>query len=286
MKLSVITINWNNFEGLKGTVESVINQTYDDFEYIVIDGGSTDGSAEYLEQNKEYFAYLVSEPDKGVYNAMNKGVAKAKGEYCLFMNSGDELIDNGILKKIFAIIHKDKSYDFIYGDVLFTRRGKIISKTNITRDITGLYLYKSTIPHQSILIKSKLLINNKYDESYKIISDWAHMFECIVMKNATTKKIDLFISKYDVTGISSTNYYLTAQERDHFLSKILPDRIKSDYNRMLYGKTLLERVICRLRKKSFGYRLITLLSLVVFAPISITRRGCLLLSNVKKKLQS
>jgi glycosyltransferase involved in cell wall biosynthesis len=90
-KLSIITINYNNLEGLQRTVESVVNQTWQEFEYIVIDGGSTDGSADFIESQSETIDYWVSEPDKGIYNAMNKGIAKASGEYLLFLNSGDHL---------------------------------------------------------------------------------------------------------------------------------------------------------------------------------------------------
>ena len=89
MKLSVITINFNNRDGLRKTIESVVNQTYNDFEYIIIDGGSTDGSVDVIKEYADRIDYWVSEPDKGIYNAMNKGIDVAKGEYCIFMNSGD-----------------------------------------------------------------------------------------------------------------------------------------------------------------------------------------------------
>ena len=89
MKLSIITVNLNNLEGLKKTYESVVCQTFTDYEWLVIDGGSTDGSREFIEQHQDKFAYWCSEPDKGIYNAMNKGIVKAKGEYLNFMNSGD-----------------------------------------------------------------------------------------------------------------------------------------------------------------------------------------------------
>ena len=86
--LSIITINYNDFSGLKKTVESVIKQTYSNFEYVVIDGGSTDESYKYLQEKKDSFSHLVSEKDAGIYNAMNKGIRAAKGEYLLFLNSG------------------------------------------------------------------------------------------------------------------------------------------------------------------------------------------------------
>ena len=89
MKFSIITVNYNNKEGLRNTIESVIHQTYRDFEYIVIDGGSTDGSVDILKKYDQQINYWVSEKDSGIYNAMNKGISKAHGEYLNFMNSGD-----------------------------------------------------------------------------------------------------------------------------------------------------------------------------------------------------
>ena len=100
-QLSIITINYNNLAGLQKTFESVFNQTFQDFEYIVIDGGSTDGSKELIEQYHDKIDYWVSEPDSGIYNAMNKGIVRANGEYLQFLNSGDSLLGENILKNVF-----------------------------------------------------------------------------------------------------------------------------------------------------------------------------------------
>jgi len=112
-KLSIITVNLNNAEGLRKTIESVVSQTYTDYEYIIIDGGSTDGCVEIIKQYEDKITYWVSEPDKGIYNAMNKGILKAKGEYCQFLNSGDWLIKESILHDIFSIL---PIADIIYGN--------------------------------------------------------------------------------------------------------------------------------------------------------------------------
>ena len=101
-KISIITVNYNDREGLKKTIESVINQTWQDFEFIIIDGGSTDGSREVIEQYKDKIDYWISEPDKGIYNAMNKGIKAASGEFLLFLNSGDRLIDKNITEKVIS----------------------------------------------------------------------------------------------------------------------------------------------------------------------------------------
>ena len=99
-KISIITINYNDKIGLSKTINSVLNQSWQKFEFIVIDGGSNDGGLEVIEQHKDKIDYWVSEPDKGVYNAMNKGIKVAKGEYLIFMNSGDTFYDDNVLEKI------------------------------------------------------------------------------------------------------------------------------------------------------------------------------------------
>ena len=100
MKFSIITVNFNNKEGLHNTIKSVINQTFRDFEYIVIDGGSTDGSIDILKKYDKYINYWISEKDSGIYNAMNKGISKANGEYLNFMNSGDCFYALDVLEKV------------------------------------------------------------------------------------------------------------------------------------------------------------------------------------------
>ena len=106
MKLSIITINYNNRDGLQKTIDSVVSQTYKNFEWIIIDGGSTDGSKELIEQYQDHCAYWCSEPDKGIYNAMNKGIEKAIGDYSLFLNSGDRLHDDTVIDKIVSFLGK------------------------------------------------------------------------------------------------------------------------------------------------------------------------------------
>ena len=101
MKLSIITINFNDREGLDKTIQSVINQAYKEFEYIVIDGASTDGSVDVIKKYADKLTHWVSEPDSGIYNAMNKGTQMASGEYCLYLNSGDFLAEDDVLERLF-----------------------------------------------------------------------------------------------------------------------------------------------------------------------------------------
>lgn len=121
MRLSIITINYNNIVGLESTVNSVLNQTSKDFEYIVIDGNSSDGSADYLNKEEGNFSYWVSEPDTGIYNAMNKGLKRANGEYLLFLNSGDTLVHEDVLKQVIQSFNSN--FDIYYGNLNFDYDG-------------------------------------------------------------------------------------------------------------------------------------------------------------------
>jgi glycosyltransferase involved in cell wall biosynthesis len=183
----------NNLEGLKKTVASVINQTWQEFEYIVIDGGSTDGSKEYLESQSDNIDYWVSEPDKGIYNAMNKGIRIAKGEYVLFLNSGDNLNNLDALEE--NHIHLvDK--DIIYFDINVEEHGDFyVKKCPEVMNFT--YLYHDTLPHQSTFIR-KILFEKigYYDENIKIVSDWKFFILALIKHNATYKHIDAVFSTF------------------------------------------------------------------------------------------
>ncbi len=120
-KISIITINFNDLVGLEKTFNSVVSQSNTDFEYIVIDGGSTDGSKEFLEQNSDKLAYWISEKDSGVYNAMNKGIKAAKGDYVMFLNSRDFLIDSTIIDKVVKDL--DGSTAIYYGNLIYSLNG-------------------------------------------------------------------------------------------------------------------------------------------------------------------
>ena len=154
MKYSIITVNYNNKEGLRNTIESVIHQTYRDFEFIVIDGGSTDGSAEVLKEYDSQITYWVSEKDKGIYNAMNKGIAKATGDYLNFMNSGDCFYDEGVLSRV---AHVESDADFIVGrDYHFNERLQRGHASIQPPRTTMMHFFVATLDHQSSFIRREL----------------------------------------------------------------------------------------------------------------------------------
>lgn len=204
MKVSVITINRNNKDGLKRTLESVCNQTYDSYEYIVIDGNSTDGSKELIEEYRNKISYWVSEADNGIYNAMNKAIKVATGDYCYFLNSGDVFVSDDVLKNIFQTEHATA---FICGNLIWDKKGVWETDTTYkTRDwLFSLYdIYSGFLSHQAFLIRRDMFDKyGLYDERFKIMSDWKLFFIAIGMHREDVQYVDVDIAIYDTEGFSS-----------------------------------------------------------------------------------
>jgi len=257
MKLSIITINYNNLEGLKKTYESVVCQTWTDYEWIVIDGGSTDGSREYIEEHQDKFAYWCSEPDKGVYNAMNKGIAKAKGEYMNFMNSGDVFAYSNTLESIFSYEH---TADIFYGYMM--RRTLDGMPHNIPSMKFHIYwedFYFDTLPHQSSYIKRDLFDKlGGYDESYPRLADWKWFLNAIVQNKASVEFIPHKLSVYECGGISEDEHW--REDLDRIRKEIYPSFIsEQDFDNIRDVHKILEHRFTR-----FLYRIVRKLSRMYF----------------------
>lgn len=224
MRLSIITINLNNRKGLQRTIDSVISQTFHDFEWIVIDGGSTDGSKELLEQYANHFAYWVSEPDKGIYNAMNKGIQMANGDYSLFLNTGDYLRETAILDKVFSVF---PGGDIIYGNLSLIYNGKEKEKRLYPNNPSFYDIYQHSLPHPSTFIKTSLLKNSPYDEQFRIAADWKFFLK-MALDSIEFHHIEIFVSCFDLQGVSSTNTKLLQEERDVIAHEVIPSCILND----------------------------------------------------------
>ncbi|MCF7560325.1 glycosyltransferase [Sabulilitoribacter multivorans] len=240
--ISIITVNYNNKLGLERTLKSVQSQTYTNFEHIVVDGESTDGSKEIIESNKQYFTYWVSEPDKGIYNAMNKGIKAAKGDYLFFLNSGDDFLGTDSLENISTHL---KTYDFIYFNInVKDGNNSYVKKCPSTMSFS--FLHNDTIPHQSIFIKKSLFKHvGNYDENLKIVSDWKFLILALIKHNATYKHIDAVFTNFYRGGISSleANKVLVNKEREQVLKQEF-SVILNDLNENLK----LQRTLRTLRK--------------------------------------
>lgn len=221
MKYSVITINYNHKEGLKRTIKSVISQTSTDYEYIIIDGGSTDGSIDTIKENEDHISYWVSQKDNGVYHAMNKGIAQAHGDYCIFMNSGDCFHSPLVLESV-----EEYQEDIVCGQVSTFPSG------HHKPTITLVDLLRISLPHQAMFIKRELLAKHPYDEKYKILSDWKFCLETIIIENCSFRTIEIIIADYESGGISTNSNGLLPKEREHILKELFPPRIIADYQRL------------------------------------------------------
>lgn len=229
MKVSVITINLNNASGLKKTIESVINQTFKAFEFFIIDGNSTDKSIEIIKKYNDNINYWVSEADNGIYHAMNKGIRKAKGNYCLFLNSGDFLVNNYVLQNVFS---ENNSDDFLIGNCQVSKNDKMVNIIIPSDKITFNNFYQATLPHQSTFIKRELFEKHGlYEEKYKIHSDYEFWIRTIIFENSSIKRINTIISDYNLDGISSSlkSIELSKNEINDILIQRVPSRILQDY---------------------------------------------------------
>lgn len=217
MKLSIITVNYNNCKGLERTAKSVVEQISNNYEWIVIDGGSADGSVDIIRQYSDNIAYWISEPDNGIYHAMNKGIDQANGDYCLFLNSGDCFASPKSLIRAFS---KNPTADIVTFDVFISYGKKLHVYRAAPQSVPYQRLVSGTINHQSTFIRTFLLKKNKYHEDYKIASDWIFWIECLLINNYSYQGINIPISVFDTTGISCTNFTRTRDERISYLSSL------------------------------------------------------------------
>ena len=214
MKLSIITINFNNYDGLKRTMDSVFFQTFKDFEWIVVDGGSTDGSKDLLSSHGSEISQWVSEPDSGIYNAMNKGIRMSHGDYLLFLNSGDSLTDESVLERS---VHYLSDTDYVIGNIVHTQRGDKTGLTEKSFSPGGLLyiLINYALPHPASFMRRSLFEQyGFYREDLRISSDWAFMVYSILLGKATVKYLPVVVTSFDDTGISSVNLQEGNKERD------------------------------------------------------------------------
>lgn len=229
MKLSIITVNLNNAKGLLKTVRSVVSQTWQEFEYIIIDGASSDNSKEVIKQFSNNIDYWISEPDIGVYQAMNKGIKKSTGEYLLFLNSGDFFVDTDVLQKVFNYPYFE---DILCAKCNMSDKEKIVWTSDPPEVFRLSHFYEATIAHQSTFIRRTLFNEyGLYREDLKLKSDLEFWIRTIILGKATTQKIDLIISDYNLEGISSDkkNLKLSELESEIIYTDLNLKNIVSDY---------------------------------------------------------
>ncbi len=276
-RISIITITYNNFSGLRKTAESVERQSYRDFEWIIVDGASTDGTKEYLEQlHREGAKFvgenegqivdwaggklrgealqirIVSEPDKGVYDAQNKGIRLATGDYCFFLNAGDCFCNGEVLAQMFGSVAGKENHErvcgcgesgtqcgerevglpIVYGnEVVVDATGKRVDYCRGVENPGFVDLYNSCMKHQATFIPRALFAQyGDYDISLRICADWEWFFRVIAFHDDVRlcyKDVD--VSYFDNTGLSYHSPDLCRHERQQVLDRYMSQRLQRDY---------------------------------------------------------
>lgn len=202
-KISIITVCYNASQTIERTILSVINQTYSNIEYIIIDGESTDGTIEIINEYYKKIAIFISEGDDGIYSAMNKGIILSTGDYILFLNANDYFLENDVIQKFVDFLNSSLYlYDIYYGNIEIVVKGKKITK--LASDISELS-YSMPFCHQSVFCSSNFLKRNKFSLKYKYASDF-FLFREAYRNNKKFIHINLNISHYDLTGVSYNKY--------------------------------------------------------------------------------
>ena len=218
-QLSIITINRNNFSGLERTMQSVLSQTNKEFEYVVVDGASTDDSVAVIQRYAVSFGKRikwVSEPDKGIYDAMNKGILKATGEYVQILNSGDCLASPDVTERMLLKLKEAGNPSILYGNMIkcFPDGHQIVDKCFAGKEITLLGMYTGTLNHDPAYIRRTLFDKyGNYDESLGIVSDWKWYFQAIVLGGERPVYVDMNVTLFDMTGVSETNLSARDEEK-------------------------------------------------------------------------
>ena len=240
MKLSIITINYNDAIGLQKTLNSIISQTCTDFEHVIVDGASPDNSVEVIEKYateaslKGIKVTWISEKDKGIYNAMNKGIEMASGEYIEILNAGDILASDEVVEKMYEALEEKNNPEILYGNML-----KTVDWIHIKRDNCGanseytpnsfLYFYNGTLNHDCAYIKRSLFDKfGYYNEEMKICSDWEWYVRAIILGNVSPVYVNIDVTIFDMNGVSESagkNKHIIKKERSEYLESAFPKAV-------------------------------------------------------------
>lgn len=236
-KVSIITVVFNSERFLENTINSIINQTYPNIEYIIIDGGSTDGTIDIIKKYEEYITKWISEKDNGLYYAMNKGIQMATGDYLWFINSGDEIYTENTTEDIFSSIHK--TVDIVYGEteiIDFKGNSLGMRRHSTPEKLTWKSLkYGMKVCHQSILVNRNLIEN--YNTNYNFSSDFEWVLR-MLKKASLIVNSKIILSKFMEGGLTKKSMLPGLKERFNIMSKYY-GKLPTVYNHMIIGFRLI-----------------------------------------------
>lgn len=222
-KLSIITVCRNESARIGQTIESIVGQSCPAFEWIVVDGDSSDNTLEQVRCHGARLTRLISEPDRGLYDAMNKGIATARGEYLLFMNAGDRLADSDVVG---AFLDNNFTADLVVGDIrIILKSGRELYRKSTDKKLDPDLLYWRTLPHQATFIKRSMIKKiGVYDLSFEIASDWEFFARAIVRHNVLPLAWPHCVAIYPHDGISArmVNRAQINRERNRIRAMFFP----------------------------------------------------------------
>lgn len=225
--LSIITINYNDAQGLEKTLQSLSAQTQKNFELLIIDGGSTDHSAGIIKKYSSIVSYSVSEKDKGIYDAQNKGILKSTGKYLMFLNAGDFLVSDHVLQEFYDFV-SGKDHKLVYGNTKLLKETGEFHHDIIQPDpLYDFYFYKNTLNHQSCYIARELFNQyGLYKLEYKICADFEFFLNVFLDQKEAYVHLNKFVAYYSLGGFSSDpmNYELVVKEKEAILARYFPKK--------------------------------------------------------------
>lgn len=238
-KLSIITINYNDGNGLERTIQSVVSQTVTDYEFIVIDGGSNDNSLNVIKKYSDKINSWISEKDKGIYDAQNKGVLKATGDYLIFLNADDSFFDKDVVEKFYSFL-KTNNEKIIYGNSNYINLGGKSSVLMHPQKLDLNFWYANTLNHQAIFFHNTLFKKyGNFNIEYKFASDFEFLFKVYINEPSEFVYFNETVCNYDNTGLTSKdeNHKYILKERKEILLNYIS---KKEFNkiRKAYLKTL------------------------------------------------
>jgi glycosyltransferase involved in cell wall biosynthesis len=247
-KISVITVCYNAAKDIGRTMHSVLNQTIPNIEYLIIDGGSKDNTVK--EANQISLDYpnievkISSEPDHGIYDAMNKGIKKATGEWLIFMNAGDVFVSNNVLEEFNRYLSDD--IDILRGNIVrIYDKFKAVSQGIISQDPTLMDMISGSFHHQACLIRRALFMKyGLYSTDYRLCSDWKFFFDCVVLHHVKTKYVNYTVAAFRMDGASSNNTKKYENESRAYLVSLYGEEIVDCLNELkFYRRYKLFRIL-------------------------------------------
>ena len=227
MKLSIITINKNNLRGLINTGASLLSQTTNDFEWIIIDGGSTDGSVAYIKENEPRLHYWISKPDSGIYEAMNNGIDAATGDYLLFLHSGDCLASSDIVTSFYNL---NPTADVIHGNtIIIDQDGNEVGQFIAPELVRLSFFWGHSLNHQGTFFHKRCFNDFRYNEKNRIASD-TELYMQLLYYGYSFVKWDRYIERFELGGLSSQK---NEDEFEGIVNRLLPPGVKADYDDIL-----------------------------------------------------